>query len=736
MSRIVGRPVPRVEGHAKVTGAAEFTADVHVPGALHGVMVLSTIARGRITRLETRQAERSAGVAAVMTHRNMPRLTVPEPHLLVKRFLPLQDTEIHHSGQPVALVLAETLEQAQHAATLVRVSYDTQPVRTVFEDAMDDAWIPPPEEEPGETPVPNELTRGDPEGALARADLRVDVTYTTPIHHHNPIEPSATTAVWRGRKVTVYDASQGVTAAQESIAQALDLPAGHVRVISRYLGGGFGCKTPWPHTVLTAAAAREVDRPVKLVLSRSDSYSLHGHRSQAHQRLRLGARRDGTLTAIDHVTTQQVSRTEDEFLPSASVPTRRLYACDNLSLAQRAVRLDLPTPAWMRSPEVMPAHGLECALDELAYAADMDPIELRLRNHTATDPETGEPFPSKHLKECYRRGATAFGWSERDPRPGSMRDGRIRIGWGMATAAHSAGGMPGAAARVTLSTEGTAQVQVATQDIGTGTYTVMSQMAAHVLGLTLDDVDFVLGDTNLPYASLSASSATVPAVGSAVNRTCTKARQELIGLAVADPRSPLHDLPADEITAEDGTLHQTSRPERRDSIRAVLTRHGRPLDVTTEAPEETGEQYSTGAVFAEVRVDPLLGQVRVTRMLGAFDPGRVLNRRTIRSQVIGGFIWAVGFTLTEHTLLDTRYGRFVNRNLSGYLIPVNADIPDIQALFIDQPDPTSQALGARGFGETPMCGMTAAIANAVHHATGRRIRDLPLTQDKLIASAS
>jgi xanthine dehydrogenase YagR molybdenum-binding subunit len=726
MSPIVGSPVPRIDGRAKVTGAATYAADAEVRGTLHGFLVTSTVASGHITGIDTRDAERSAGVVAVFTHRNMPRLARPEYIAFFKSYIPLQDSDIHHSGQPVAYVVAETLEQAQHAATLVAVSYDARRPQSVVADAMDEAYVPP-----AGLSGPNEFARGDVAAGLAQADVRIDVTYTTPMHHHNPIEPSTTTADWDGGRVTVYESAQGGHATRICISEALDVPQDNVRVLSPFLGGGFGAKGPvWPHTLLTAAVARELRRPVKLVLSRAQTFTSNGHRAEAHQRLRIGARRDGTLTAIDHVSTHQATRTEAGVF-STNRSTRVLYACPNVHVAQRVVRLDLPTPSFMRPPESAGSFGLESALDELSYTLGVDPIELRLRNHTAVDPETGEPFGSKHLIECYRRGAAAFRWSERDPRPRSMRDGDTLIGWGMATAAHTAGGRPGAGARVVISTAGRAVVQVGTHDIGTGTYTVMSQIAAQTLGLDLDDVDFELGDTDYPFAFMSVASATVPGVGAAVNRACTTARRVVIDIAVADPRSPLHGVPAEQITAEDGILYETGKPRRRERVRTVLARHGKPVEATTD-PVPIPHGYSVGAEFAEVRVDPRVGRVKVTRMLGAYDAGRVLNRRTMRSQAIGGAVCAVGFALTEHTLVDPHQARIVNPDLSGYLLPVNADIPHIQTILIDKPDPTSEALHARGFGETPGTGMTAAIGNAVYHATGRRIRDLPITQDKLI----
>ncbi|MDQ0773542.1 CO/xanthine dehydrogenase Mo-binding subunit [Streptomyces aurantiacus] len=396
------------------------------------------------------------------------------------------------------------------------------------------------------------------------------------MHHHNALEPSATTAVRDGARLTVHETAQGVNATRLSLSEALGVPLADVRVLSPFLGGGFGAKGPvWPHTMFTAAIARELKRPVKLVLSRAQAYTSNGHRPESHQCFRIGAMRDGTLTAIDHVTTSQVSRTED-LLFNTSEPTRMLYACPDVHVAQRAVKLHLPAPSNMRSPEVVASHGLETALDELSYELGMDPIELRLRNHTSVNPDNGAAFGSKHLRECYRRGADGFGWSERDPRPRSMRDGDTLIGLGMASAAHTAGGRPGAGARVVLSASGRALVQVATHDIGTGTYTVMSQVAADSLGLDLDDVDFELGDTDYPFAFLSAASATAPGVSAAVNRACTTARRSVIDIAVADTQSPLHGVPAGQITVEGGILYDTDRPRRRDTLRAVVTRSSVP----------------------------------------------------------------------------------------------------------------------------------------------------------------
>ncbi len=728
---VVGRPLARVDGVAKVTGSARYAADADVAAVAHAVLETSTIARGRITALDSSAAEAAPGVLGVFTHRNLPRITVPSPTAtFLKRFLPVQDDLIRHAGQPVAIVVADTLERAQHAATLLNVTYQAEAPRVVLADSMGESYVPP-DGNDGR----NDYSRGDLAAGLAAADVTVETTCTTPLQHHNALEPSATVAEWTGDELTVHESTQGITNSQNALMQAFGLPRENVRVVTPYVGGGFGAKGPvWPHTVLAAAVARQVGRPVKLVLSRADTYTSNGHRAETHQELRLGATRDGKLTAIEHVVTQQVSRTE-ELLFNSSEPTRMLYACPNVRSTQRAVRLDLPTGSFVRSPEAATSHALESALDEVSYALGMDPVELRLRNWSDTNQETGVRHGSNHLRECYEEGARRFGWSRRNPRPGSTRDGGELVGLGMATAAHTAGGRPGSGAAVTISLDGTASIRSGTQDIGTGTYTVMGQIGAEVLGLPAHHVTFDLGDTNFPSAFASAASATVPSVGSGVVRAATAARDQVIATAVADAGGPLHGVPPDRVSTADGHLFVVDQPRRRVSYRDVMRRRGTPVEVTSN-PVPVALAYSVGAVFVEVRVDPVIGRVRVRRVVGVFDTGRVLNRQTLRSQAIGGAVWGIGFTLTEHTLVDPHLGRIVTPNLSGYLVPVNADVPDIDVGFIDRPDPSSPALGARGFGETPMTGVTAAIGNAVHHAIGHRIRDLPITQDKIIAALS
>lgn len=725
MSRnLVGRDVARVDGRAKVTGTARYAADQPVEGLLHGFLVLSTIARGDVARIDTDEARRSPGVVAVYTHENMPPLTVPEG-FFVKGFLPMQQAWIHHNGQPVALVVGHTFEQARDAATRVHVEYRTETPAVALADATEDPFVPLPFH--GEA---NEVIRGDVERGFAGAAVLLDAEYRSPVHHHNPIEPHATTSVWEGNRVTVYETAQGVNATRAMVAAACRVPEDDVRVISPYLGGGFGAKgLVWPHTLLTAAVARDLGRPVRTVLTRAQMYTSAGHRSEFRQRLRIGADRDGRLTAIEHTTTAQLTRT-DESVFNPSVATHTLYACPNVHVRQLGVRLDMPTSSFMRSPELTAQFGLETALDELSHSLGIDPVDLRLRNDVHVDQRTREPYTGRHLAECYRLAAEAFGWRRRDSRPGVRRDGDEYVGWGMATETHTFGNFP-ASASASVLTDGRIRVGVATQDIGTGTYTVLSQVAADAAGVPLEQVTTAIGDTALPEAGLSVASSTVPSVVPSVDKAARDVRDAVVRLAVADRRSPLYGVPVDRVVVEQGRLFDSRRRSRSDTYRAVVGRHGRP--VVAEAAVENAPGHTYGAVFVEVRVHARYGRVRVTRVVGAYDPGRVLNRRTLRGQVLGGVTWGVGFALMEHTAVDRATGRVVNPNLSTYLVPVNADAPPrVDVLFVDQQDPGSTAIGAKGFGETPMTGVPAAIGNAIFHATGRRLREVPFTLDKLL----
>jgi len=492
-----------------------------------------------------------------------------------------------------------------------------------------------------------------------------------------------------------------------------------VRIVSPYLGGGFGAKGPtWPHTLLTAAAARLAGRPVKLVLTRAQMYTMNGHRAEYRRSLRLGATREGRLTAIVDTSTAQLTATETSIF-NTSESTVNLYACPNIHVRQLGVRLDLPSSSYMRSPETTAHFGLETAMDELSYAVGLDPVALRVRNIK----------PGNHLLDCYRIAGKAFGWERRDPRPRSMRDGDEYVGWGMATETHTYASNPSAVA-LTIGLDGRATLRVASQEIGTGTYTVITQVVAEGLGMPLDHVTTLLGDTAFPAGSISAGSATVPSVISPVANAARSARDAVVALAVTDPRSPLHGVPAEDVVAEHGYLFTRRDRGRRDSYRGVVSRHGSAVEVTGNGLNTGG--HSFGAVFVEVRVRPRLGAVRVSRVAAAYDLGRVLNHRTAHGQVLGGVTWGIGFALMEHTVVDPNTARVVNPNLSGYLVPVCADTPAVESFFVNRPDDNSTALQARGFGETPGTGVPAAIGNAIFHATGRRLRDVPFTQDKLL----
>lgn len=728
MTGLVGRGVERVDGRAKVTGAARYAADNEVTGVLHGFLVLSTVARGEITELDTSAALAYPGVVAVYTHQNMLRLTVPPDFPYPKGFVPLQDTLIHHNGQPVAYVVAETLEQAQEAATLVRVRYRVGDRPTArLADALDEAFLPDRFRD-----RPNEIFLGDAAAALEQAEVRVEREYTSPTQHHNPIEPHTTTAVWNGNSLVLYESAQGVILARKIVADAFVtfVSRDDIRVVSPYLGGGFGAKGPtWPHTLLTAAVARLVRRPVKLVLTRAQMYTMNGHRAEYRRSLRLGATRQGMLTAIVDTSTAQLTRTEHNIYNSSDSSVH-LYACPNVHVRQTGVRLDLPTSSYMRSPETTAHFGLETAMDELSYEVGIDPVELRVRNHRpVAPPPPGLPPRSKHLLECYRLAGRAFGWERRDPRPGSMRDGNEYVGWGMATETHTYNANQ-SFAELVIGVDGRATLRTASQEIGTGTYTVITQVVADGLGVPMEHVTTLLGDTDFPAASISAGSSTMPSVIGPVSQAAQSARDAVVAIAVADPRSPLHGLPAADIVAERGYLFACGARDRRDSYRGVMSRHGQTVEMIRNTRNTTG--HSFGAVFVEVRIRPRLGAVRVSRVVAAYDPGRVLNHRTAHGQVIGGVTWGIGFALMEHTLVDPNTARVVNPNLSGYLVPVCADAPSVEAIFVDRPDLGSDALHARGFGETPGTGVPAAISNAIFHATGRRLRDVPFTQDKLL----
>ena len=733
----VGQPLDRTDGLLKVTGQARYSAEFQVPRLVHAVLVQSTVPAGRITRVDTHVAQAMPGVLLVMTHENAPRLPnggKPALEPPAGRVLSLlQDDQVHYNGQPVALVVGDTLEHAQAAARMVRVEVAQQPARLDFETARADAHSP------GKVQGQSaDTTRGDVVAGMAQAAQRIEAVYGTPMETHNPMEPHATIAVWEGDSLTLYDSTQYVSGVRRTVAKTLGLSPDKLRVVCPFVGGGFGCKgSVWSHVVLAAMAARQVGRPVKLVLERPQMFGPVGGRPRTEQRIALGAASDGRFTAISHDSLTTTSMIEDWTEPCAIV-TRMLYDTPHQRTTHRLARLNVGTPTFQRAPgEATGTFALEVALDEMAYALGIDPVELRLRNDAAQDPEKRIPWSSKSLAACYRAGAERFGWARRNPQPGSMREGNTRVGWGMATATYPAN-RSAAAATARYLPDGTAQVESGSQDLGTGTYTVMTQVAADAMGMPVDRVHFSLGDTRMPEAPVSGGSQSVASVSPAVQAAGQQARDALIAAAIAaaiaDASSPLHGLAAEDITVADGVL--AARSGAREPVAAVVARHGRPIEVTAKVqPGEEKQKFSMhsfGAVFVEVHVDADLGVVRVSRIVGSYGVGRLLNAKTGRSQLMGGIVWGMGMALFEESLLDTRYGRIVNNNLAEYHVPVNADVPDIDILVLDEADAYVNPLGAKGIGEIGITGVPAAIANAVYHATGRRVRELPITLDKLI----
>jgi xanthine dehydrogenase YagR molybdenum-binding subunit len=743
---ITGQGIDRVDGKQKVCGRAPFAAEFQVQNLAHAVLVTSSVASGRIVRMDVAAALALPGVITVLTPMNAPRLpqggkaAVNPPAGRVLSLL--QDDVVAYNNQPIAVAVADTLEGAAQAARLVHVVYAPAGAKLDFAVAKASAYPPPKANR-----EPTDLSRGDVAAGLAAAATRVEVVYTTPIEHHNPMEPHATIAEWNGDRLTLHDATQNVGGVKTTLAKMFGIAPENVVVIDPFLGGGFGCKgSAWSHVGLAALCARAIGRPVKLVLERPQMFGPVGNRPHTEQTLALGADGDARLTAISHATISETSAIED-WVETSSLPARMLYACPNNTSTHRLARLNIATPTFTRAPgEASGNFALESALDELAVAARIDPLELRLRNYAEQDPAKGRPWSSKSLRECYALGAERFGWRRRAAVPGATRDGRWRLGYGMATAAYPANRSP-ADAMVRLLPDGSAIVRSATHDLGTGTYTVMSQVAADAIGIPVDQVRFELGDSRYPKAPGAGGSQSAASVSPAVQAAGLAMRQKLIELAIADPRSFAYGSEPAQITVADGWVRSSASapPSGRpiaavsggEPIAALLARNGgTALETTGDAqPGPERDQYSMhsfGAVFAEVRVDAELGIVRVPRITAAYGVGNLLNAKTAHSQLLGGIVWGVGMALLEESVRDERDGRIVNGNLAEYHVPVNADIGTIDISFVAETDPYINPLGAKGIGEIGITGVPAAIGNAVYNATGKRIRDLPITLDKLM----
>jgi xanthine dehydrogenase YagR molybdenum-binding subunit len=731
MAPYIGTPTSRVDGHAKVTGTAKYAGEFNVPGLAYGAVVTSTIAKGRIARIDVSEALRVAGVLDVLTHENRPAMAATKAAYTDEvapekgsPFRPLYDDKILFSDQPIALVLAEQWEIARFAASLVRVEYKKQAHCTDLFARRNQGFVV---EQP-------DTGRGKADRAYATAAVRHEAEYYIPIEHHNPMELYASTVLWQGDgKLTVYDKTQGVQNVQRYLCGVFKMKPDDVRVVSPFVGGAFGSGLrPQYQVALAVLGARALERSVRLVLTRRQMYGL-GYRPATIERLALGATAGGTLDAAIHEATAVTSQYED-FARNDTCWSAPLYKCANAKYQHKLVRLDLATPSDMRAPGAATGvYALECAMDELAVALKLDPLELRQRCYSDRDQNGDVPFTSKQLRECYRQGAAAFGWEKRSAEPRSMRDGSELVGWGMATGVWEALQME-CAARIVLTANGHAEVVCAFSDIGTGTYTIMAQVAADMLGLPLDNVTVRLGDSTLPKAPVEGGSWTAASVSHAIAKTAEAVRKELLRLAKAIPKSPLVGAKPNNVVLVDGGI--LNRATGSPVPIADAMRHGAVDRIERECTVsfEDSKSYARNthsAIFAEVKVDEELGVVRVTRVVNAVAAGRILNTKTAHSQIMGGVVWGIGMALHEETLHDHHFGRVMNANIAEYHVPVNADVHDIDVIFVDEPDDIINPLGIKGVGEIGIVGVAAAIANAIYHATGKRVRDLPITLDKL-----
>jgi xanthine dehydrogenase YagR molybdenum-binding subunit len=730
---LIGAQVSRLDGPLKVRGDARFAAEYVMEGMAYASLRYSTIARGHITTLDTSAAEAAAGVVLIMTHRNTPRMQPPPLFLTAPKAaggstLPvMQDDSIHWNGEPVALVLAETQEQADHAASLIEVDYASSTPRT-FDKAR--AHPRTPDSLVGQ---PVEVLVGDAEAALADAPHSVDLTYRTPRHNHNAIEPHAVTLTWKGEDLIVHDASQGVKLHAWTLAQVFGIDEDQVHLTSPYVGGGFGGKTLWSHHVLGAAASKLAGRPVRVNLSREGVYRLVGGRTNTEQRVAIGADDRGRFRALIHTGISAMTP-YNALAEQFTFPARHMYASETLKTDQQVVDMDMLSNSFMRAPgESVGTFALESAIDELAIDLDLDPIELRIGNEPEKDPSSGLPFSARHLVEAWRAGAERFGW-ERRAAPGTRREGEWLVGMGCATATYPYHRFPGGAARIRLDKTGHATVEVPANDMGMGTSTTQTIVTAERLGLPLERVTIAYGNSAFPGNLIAGGSGQTASIVGAVIAAQRALVEQL--LAIAGDDSPLAGLTADEVGSRDEGLCELDDPNRWESYSEILQHAGRDeLSVVASASEAEEMQaysmHSTGGVFCEVRVNTVTGETRVARVLGSYDCGRIINPKAAASQFRGGIIMGIGLALMEETEFDERTGRIMNPSLAEYHVPVHLDVPRIDVMWTDIPDPHAPA-GARGIGEIGITGVAAAIANAIYNATGRRVRDLPITLDKLL----
>jgi xanthine dehydrogenase YagR molybdenum-binding subunit len=732
----IGQPLTRRDGLLKVTGAARFAADNHRPGMLYAVLAVSSIARGRVAALDVAAAKAHAGVVEVMTPANKPALAQDpdeKSNPFMFRLDLLQSDRVRYPNQAIAVVIAETLEAATEGAALLSPRYESEPARVGLDAA--ESFVP----STVGVGNPSRVQHGDIEAGLAAASKRIEATYETAPQYHNPMEPHAIVAAWDGDTLSIDTPSQGLVMAVGRLAGIFGIAPGRIHIRSPFLGGGFGCKgfISGPQ-ILGIMAARLVGRPVKLVLRREQMFGAVGHRAPTRQTLRLGADRDGKLTALDH-RTKTTSSTFDDFFEPASDASHTLYASPAIATSHEVVRVDTGTPLFMRAPgEATGSIALEGAIDEMAHACGMDPLAFRLANYAEVEPISGKPFSSKALRDCYTQGAARFGWERRPPAPRQMRDpDGLLVGWGVGTATFPAL-MFQAEAKAVLRRDGGGVMEIGAHEMGQGAATALAQIAADSLGLDIDEVEFRTGTSDLPDGGIAGGSAHTATAGTAINNAGADAVARLAELATNDQRSPLYGAGNAGVIARGGRLFRRDDESRSESYADILGRagvaaiEGRGKGVADPAAQSNYAMHAHGAVFAEVKVDPDLGQMRVTRVVGAFAAGRIINPRMVQSQLCGGMTWGVSFALHEHAVMDARSGRVMNPNLAEYHIPVNADVPAIEAILVEERDPHVNALGIKGVGEIGVTGSAGAVANAVWHATGVRVRKFPITLDRLI----
>ncbi|MEO6290130.1 MAG: xanthine dehydrogenase family protein molybdopterin-binding subunit [Ginsengibacter sp.] len=733
------KDLDRVDGKAKVTGTAKYAAEYDFPGLAYGVLACSTIANGSITAMDTKKAEQAPGVLAVITHLNLatPPGYKPTPEEQKspspsKEYKVFADTIIRFNGQPIALVIADTFERATYAASLVTAEYKKEEPHTDFQQER-------------KTGKPLEggddfkdYVRGEAD-AYKNAPVKIEAEYTIPLEVHNPMEMHAVTVVWEGDKVTVYDKTQSLADAQKNIMGLYNLPVENVRIICKYIGGAFGSAFNfWPHTVAAVIGAKKIGKPLKVTLSRDQMFTLVGYRPEAVQKIGMGAKQDGTLVGITHEA-EAMTATYQTFTEGIVNISRTLYACPNVNTRYKVYPMDFSLPTWMRGPgETTGTYALECAVDEMAYAVNMDPLAFRLLNYSENDPEHNRPHSSKFLKEAFQLGADGIGWKDRNPKPRSIKEGDLLVGYGMGTGVFIAW-RGGSSVGVKFTSDGMLILSSAVTDMGPGTATAMTNLASQKFGISPEKIKFEMGDSNLPPGIFQGGSGTTSSLGTTVNNAAVTLKQKLVDIIKQTSvfhTEKIHEVDLKDLIFENGYMMLASEPERKISYTEVLKYGNLPqLEILEKSEGFDGggyTSYSYSAHFVKVLVNPETGVVTINKVVSAIDAGTVVNEKTARSQIIGGVIGGIGMALMEEGVVDHRYGRWVNNNFADYHVPVNKDVPYIEALFVNKPDPIINPIGAKGIGEVSMIGFPAAVANAVFNATGKRIRELPITPDKLL----